>query len=82
MLASAGIAQTDILLVHGMILGSDGAKMSKTLGNVISPMDQKEKYGLDAFRYYLIAGIPTTTDASYKEDDLVALHNSHLANTF
>jgi methionyl-tRNA synthetase len=56
--------------------------MSKTLGNVISPFEQVEKYGLDAFRYYMIAGIPTFGDASYREDDLVALYHSHLANSF
>ncbi len=82
MLASAGLQPTAKLLVHGMILGPDGVKMSKTLGNVISPFEQVEKYGLDAFRYYLIAGIPTYSDASYKEEDLVNLYNSHLANSF
>ncbi|USN56878.1 MAG: class I tRNA ligase family protein [Candidatus Peribacteria bacterium] len=56
--------------------------MSKTLGNVISPFEQVEKYGLDAFRYYMIAGIPTFGDASYREEDLVALYHSRLANSF
>ena len=82
MLASAGLSFTTKILVHGMILGPDGNKMSKTLGNVISPMDQLEKYGLDAVRFYLIAGLPTYSDASYKEDDLVALYNARLANAF
>ena len=56
--------------------------MSKTLGNVISPMDQLEKFGADAVRFYLIAWIPTFGDAAYKEDDLINLRNSRLANAF
>lgn len=68
--------------MHGMVLGPDGNKMSKTLGNVISPFKQVEKYGLDAFRYYMIAGIPTFGDASYREEDLINLYNSRLANSF
>ena len=65
-----------------MIFGPDGNKMSKTLGNVISPFDQVEKFGIEALRYYMIAGIPTYGDASYKEDDLINLYNAHLANSF
>jgi len=82
MLASAWFPLTKTFLMHGMILGPDGNKMSKTLGNVISPMDQLEKYGAEAVRFYLIAGIPTFGDAAYKEDDLINLRNSHLANAF
>ncbi len=82
MLASAWFPLTKTFLMHGMILGPDGNKMSKTLGNVISPMDQLEKYGAEAVRFYLIAGIPTFGDAAYKEDDLVHLRNSRLANAF
>ena len=56
--------------------------MSKTLGNVISPFDQVDKYGNEAVRYYMIAGLPTYGNASYKEEELINLHNSHLANSF
>ena len=82
MLASAGFPLTKTFLMHGMILWPDGNKMSKTLGNVISPMDQLEKFGADAVRFYLIAWIPTFGDAAYKEDDLINLRNSRLANAF
>lgn len=82
MLASAGFPFTKKLLMHGMIFGSDGNKMSKSLWNVVDPMEQLEKYGVDAMRYYLIAGIPTFWDWSYKEDDLVNIANSHLADSF
>ncbi len=82
MLASAWFPLTKTLLMHGMVLGNDGNKMSKTLGNVVDPIEQLEKYGIDAMRYYLIAGIPTFGDASYKEVDLINLVNSHLADSF
>ena len=55
MLASAGFSFTKTLLMHGMVLGNDGNKMSKTLGNVVDPMEQLSAYGADAVRYYMIA---------------------------
>lgn len=82
MLLSAWLPCTKTLLMHGMVLGPDGNKMSKTLGNVISPLDQCEQYGTEAVRLYLIAGMPTFGDSAYKEDDLINLYNAHLANAF
>lgn len=82
MLASSGYSQTNTLLVHGMILGPDGNKMSKTLGNVISPFAQIEKYGVEAVRFYMLYGIPTFGDAAYKEEDLVNIYNSCLADAY
>ena len=57
LLMSAGIKKTNKLLVHGTILDSDGKKMSKSVGNVVDPIDQIEKYGVDAVRYYALAGL-------------------------
>ncbi len=82
MLSSVGLQHTEKLLEHGMILGSDGRKMSKTLGNIISPFEQEEKYGAEVVRFYLLTGISTFSDSAYKEDDLVNLYNSRLANNF
>lgn len=82
MLASAGLPQSKKLLVHGMVLGPDGTKMSKSVGNVISPFEQEEKYGAEIVRFYLLTGIPTYDDAAYKEDDLINEYNSRLANNF
>lgn len=79
-LASEGIKNTDKLLVHGTILDSDGRKISKTLGNVIDPIDQLEKYGVDAVRYYSLAGLNTWANSSWNEDELVQLWNSHIVN--
>ena len=82
MLASAGLPQSEKLLVHGMVLGSDGTKMSKTVGNIISPFEQEQRYGAEIVRFYLLTGITTYDDASYKEGDLVNMYNSRLANNF
>jgi methionyl-tRNA synthetase len=82
MLASAGLKHSSKLLEHGMILGPDGTKMSKSKGNVISPFDQQEKFGAEIVRFYLLTGISTYADSSYKEEDLVNMYNSRLANNF
>ncbi len=82
MLASFEMEHTRKLLNHGMVLASDGTKMSKSKGNGVSPFEQEEKYGVEAVRFYLIAGIATFTDSPYKEEDLVNLYNAHLANNY
>ncbi len=82
MLASVGLPHTSKLLEHGMVLGPDGRKMAKTLGNVISPFDQEQKYGAEVVRFYLLSGISTFSDSPYKEEDLVNMYNSRLANNF
>ena len=56
--------------------------MSKTIGNVISPMEQFQKYGLDAVKYYSLAGLNIYSDSSWNEEDLVKLYNSHLADDY
>lgn len=82
MLASLGLPFTKKLLVHGTIFGPDGNKMSKTLGNVIAPLEQFEKYGSDICRFYMLGVLRTYADCSYKEDDLKEAYNAHLANNY
>lgn len=82
MLASVGLPHSSKLLEHGMILASDGTKMAKSKGNVISPFDQEKKYGAELVRFYLSTGISTFGDSSYKEEDLINMYNSRLANNF
>lgn len=81
-LLSANLPNTKKLLVHGTILDADGKKMSKTMGNVIDPVLQLEKYGLDAVRYYALAGLSTTGNGSWSEVDLVKLYNNDLADNY
>ncbi len=82
MLASVGLDHSLKLLEHGMVLGPDGTKMAKSKGNVISPFDQEQKFGAEIVRFYLLVGIATFGDSSYKEEDLINMYNSRLANNF
>jgi methionyl-tRNA synthetase len=68
------------LLVHGW-WNLAGAKMSKSVGNVIDPFELADKYGAEALRYYLISEIVTGSDADFREESLVAEYNHALANT-
>ena len=81
-LEALNVKHTTKLLIHGTVLDKDGHKMSKTLGNVIDPIAQIDKFGLDAVRYYAIAGLTTFGDGCWSEKDLVELHNSELADNF
>jgi leucyl-tRNA synthetase len=61
-------------LVHqGMILGSDGNKMSKSLGNTVSPDGYIQKYGSDIFRMYLGFGFAYTDGGPWNDDGLKAV---------
>lgn len=82
MLCSAGIKKTDKLLVHGTILDEQGRKMSKTLGNVVDPMEQLEKFGLDAVRLYALGGLSTYSDGCWSERELLELYNARFSNGY
>lgn len=81
-LKAAGVAPTRRLLCHGTILDKEGKKMSKSVGNVVDPIDQLNKFGVDAVRYYAIAGLQTYGNSSWSEQSLIELHNSHLAHNY
>jgi methionyl-tRNA synthetase len=66
-------------LVHGW-WNISGAKMSKSLGNVIDPDSLADKYGVEALRYYLMSDIVTGKDSDFSEARLVSRYNSDLAN--
>ena len=78
-LLSAGIPLPKAIFVHGYFT-VDGKKMSKTIGNVIDPVELTEKYGADALRYYLLSQIPSTQDGDFSETRLKEVYNSDLAN--
>lgn len=82
MLASAGIPFTKKALMHGTVLDEQGRKMSKSLGNGVSPFEQLEKFGLSYVRYYMGAVLPTFSNSSYKEQDLKDICNSALADAY
>ena len=57
-----------------MILGPDGHKMSKSQGNVISPMPIVDRYGADAARCYILFIGPPDQDAAWSESSLAGVH--------
>jgi len=79
MLLSAGVELPKSILIHGFIT-HNGEKMSKTLGNVVDPVETAEKYGQDALRYYLLREIPTGRDGDFSDELFVERYNSDLAN--
>lgn len=81
-LESAGRKHTARLLVHGTVLDGEGNKISKSVGNVVDPVAQLEKYGLDAVRYYALAGLTTYGNGCWSEKELCAAYNSDLADDF
>jgi methionyl-tRNA synthetase len=58
----------------------DSAKMSKSLGNVIRPLEMKARFGMDAFRYFLLREMAFGQDARFSEEALVTRINADLAN--
>lgn len=81
-LLALDIKNTSYLLCHGTILDGNGRKMSKTVGNVIDPIDQLDKYGLDAVKYYALVGGNIYDSLTWDENSLVELYNSHLADDY
>ena len=79
MLLSAGIELPKAILVHGFIT-HNGKKMSKTLGNVVDPIEIVNKYGADALRYYLTREIPSGRDGDFNDKLFIERYNSDLAN--
>lgn len=78
-LMSAGIELPKRVMIHGFLY-NEGIKMSKSLGNVISPADWVEQYGLDQVRFFLLREVPFGADGSYSHDAIVARMNADLAN--
>ena len=76
---AAGLPLYDHLNVHGYWV-MDSGKMSKSLGNVIRPLDMKARFGMDAFRYFLLREMAFGPDATFSEEALVTRINADLAN--
>ena len=67
------------LYVHGFI-NVNGKKLSKSLGNIVSPKEVIEKYGVDATRYYLMRHIPSYDDGDFTWTKMDDAYNNELAN--
>jgi len=79
MLKAAGMPVYQKLVVHGhWVIG--GSKMSKSLGNVVSPLDLKDTVGVDALRYFLLREMSFGEDSNFTEELALARYNGDLAN--
>ncbi|MCW7457237.1 valine--tRNA ligase [Leptospira bandrabouensis] len=58
------------VLIHGLVRDKDGKKFSKSLGNVVDPLDMMTKYGTDSFRFFLAAVLPEGKDILFDESRL------------
>lgn len=79
MLLGLGLELPKKLLAHGFV-NIGGAKISKTVGNVIDPNEIIDNYGLDAFRYFFSRHIPTLEDGDFTWEKFETAYNSELGN--
>jgi methionyl-tRNA synthetase len=81
MLFSLGLELPKTIFAHGWWLIGE-TKMSKSLGNVVNPLDLIETYGVDAVRFYLMREMVLGLDANFTTDSFIKCFNSDLANDF
>ena len=79
MLMSAGLPTTDTIVYHGFIISGE-QKMSKSLGNVINPVDLVKEYGVDAVRYFLLRHVHPFEDSDVTLEKIKEAYNANLAN--
>jgi methionyl-tRNA synthetase len=81
MLLSAGLEVPRMVFGHGFV-DLKGEKMSKTIGNVVNPMDIVDVYGPDALRYYLLRDSSFGKDGNFTWENFLERYNGDLANDF
>jgi len=81
MLMSAKMPLPKSIFAHGWWLSGE-SKMSKSLGNVVNPLDLIEEYGVDPVRYYLMREMVLGQDASFTMESFIKRYNSDLANDY
>ncbi len=79
MLHALGLKPPRTIFAHGWWIVK-GEKMSKSKGNVVDPVALIDKYGIDAYRYFLLREVPFGLDGAFSEDALISRYNSDLAN--
>jgi methionyl-tRNA synthetase len=79
MLKALNIELPKTIFAHGWwLLGQ--TKMSKSRGNVVSPIDMVNQFGIDAYRYFLLRDVPFGLDGNFSEEAIIKRYNSDLAN--
>lgn len=79
MLMAADLPPSKQIVIHGFIT-SNGLKMSKSIGNVIDPIEYVKKYGTDSLRYFLLSKISPFEDSDFTKDGFEQAYQSDLAN--
>lgn len=80
MLISAGLTPTKTIVIDGFVTGAGGVKMSKSLGNVINPIDIVNEYGTDALRYFVLRELHPFEDSPFTLEQFKQSYNANLAN--
>ncbi|MBP7163594.1 MAG: methionine--tRNA ligase [Candidatus Omnitrophica bacterium] len=81
MLFALGLELPRTILAHGWWLTGE-VKMSKSLGNIVNPLELVETYGVDAVRYYLMREMVLGQDSNFTVESFIKRYNSDLANDF
>ncbi|MGZ4198445.1 MAG: methionine--tRNA ligase [Solirubrobacteraceae bacterium] len=82
MLMAADLPVPEHVFVHGFLLGADGRKMSKSLGNVLDPFEVMNEYSTDALRFYLMRDVPFGGDGAVGMDAVRTRYETELANEY
>jgi len=80
MLLAAGLPNTHSIIINGYITGGGGIKMSKSLGNVVNPVDVIKEYGADALRFFVTKELQPFEDSPFTIEKFKETYNAHLAN--
>ena len=81
LLKCLNLKQPSKIISHCWIITKE-VKISKSLGNVVDPIEYVKKYSADALRYYLLKNIPISSDGIFSKDLFINTYNSDLANNF
>src|SRR5256885_13574832 len=79
MLLSAKLPLPKTVLGHGWV-HFQGEKLSKSLGNIVNPLEVADRWGADSLRYYLLKEVPLSRDGDFTWDLFIQRYNSDLAN--
>jgi len=82
LLMAADLEVPQHVFVHGFLLGADGRKMSKSLGNVLDPFEVIDQFGTDALRFYVMRDVQFGADGAVGMDAVRARYDAELANEY